>query len=101
MRATWYVLEDGTPADPNECAPNDAGQLVHKSGALVAMRGAIPSSTGVDVDEGGKLLFGGKGDHDGNGTPGGSAPAKTEDMKPEPKPAPAQQQGYKTRGKGR
>jgi hypothetical protein len=51
MRETWYVLEDGSVADPNECAPDEAGKLAHKSGAAVAMRGHVPSSRGVDADE--------------------------------------------------
>lgn len=49
MRETWYVLEDGSAVNPNEVAPNDNGRLVHASGALVAMRGDVPSSRGVDV----------------------------------------------------
>ena len=101
MRATWYVLEDGTAVDPIECAPDEGGVLTHSSGAKVKMRSFdCPMSTGVDIEDG-YVPFGGKGDHDGNGTTGGAARAKTEDMKPAPTPKPAQQQGYKTRGKGR
>lgn len=51
MRETWYVLEDGNVASPNECAPDAKGKLVHESGVPVAMRGEVPSSRGVDVDE--------------------------------------------------
>lgn len=52
MRQTWFLLEDGTAVDPNECAPDEAGALVHQSGAKVAMRSHdCPMSTGVDVDE--------------------------------------------------
>lgn len=51
MRATWYVLEDGTAADPNDCAPDDAGVMRHSSGMAVAMRGTALSSRGVDVEE--------------------------------------------------
>lgn len=99
-RATWYVLEDGTPVDPNECATNEKGRLAHKDG-LVALRedGETPRSRGVDVDAKGKPLFGGKGDHDGNEKAGGSKPKQTAEIKPEPKPAPAKKAGYKTRGK--
>lgn len=62
MRETWYVLEDGNVADPNECSSDDKGVLTHKSGAKVAMRGDVPSSRGVDLDEEGKALAeGGKG----------------------------------------
>lgn len=104
MRETWYVLEDGTAVPPSEVAPNDKGALAHKNG-LVAMRddGETPRSRGVDVDDGGKRPFGGKGDHDNNGSDGGAKksdepPAsKTEDMQPEPKPARVKRPGYKTR----
>ena len=34
---TWYVLETGAFADPNECAPDAAGVLRHVSGAAVAV----------------------------------------------------------------
>ncbi len=98
-RATWYVLEDGAIVSPQEVAPNAEGRLAHKSG-LVAMRddGETPLSRGIDLGDNGKPYFGGKGDHDGNGTVGGSKP-KTADMTPEETPAPAKRAGYKTRGK--
>lgn len=48
MRETWYVLEDGSVADPNECACDEAGVLRHQSGAAVAMNGHVPKSRGVD-----------------------------------------------------
>lgn len=51
MRETWFVLEDGTYADPNEVAPDKAGKLRHKSGVAVAMRGDVPSTRSVDPDE--------------------------------------------------
>ncbi len=48
---TWLVLEDGTAVDPNECASDESGALVHKSGARVAMRFAdCPMSRSVDPD---------------------------------------------------
>lgn len=112
MRATWYVTEDGNTVDPAECSRKN-GVLTHSSGAKIAMRRPdCPRSRGVDVDAKGNLPFGGKGDHDKNGTVGGVAspapapvppseptPVHTEDMKPEPKPARAKRPGYKTRGK--
>lgn len=52
MRETWYVLEDGNVADPNECTVNEKGYLVHESGIAVAMRGEVPSSRGVDIEDG-------------------------------------------------
>jgi len=51
MRETWYVLEDGTYADPNDVAPDDMSVLRHKSGVAVAMRGQVPSTRSVDPDE--------------------------------------------------
>lgn len=51
MRETWYVLEDGSFADPAECALDDAGVMRHKSGAAVATRGDVLSSRGMDPHE--------------------------------------------------
>lgn len=97
MRATWYLLEDGTPVDPSDCTADEKGNVItHKDGGVVAMRApGVPSSRGVDLDEDGKLLFGGKGDHDDNGSAGGS---KKADMTAEPKPKADAKPGYKTRG---
>ena len=50
MIETWYVLEDGAYADPNEVAPDAMNVLRHKSGVAVAMRGQVPSTRGVDAD---------------------------------------------------
>lgn len=50
-RETWYVLEDGTAADPREVAPDPAGVLRHSGGVAVQMRGDVPRSRGVDPDE--------------------------------------------------
>lgn len=51
MRETWYVLEDGTYADPAEVTPDKTGKLKNKAGVAVAMRGAVPSTRSVDPDE--------------------------------------------------
>jgi hypothetical protein len=51
MRATWYVLEDGSVVDPNYCAPDSKGVMRHASGVAVAMRGGAYSSRGVDPEE--------------------------------------------------
>jgi hypothetical protein len=48
MQETWYVLEDGTSADPNDVAPGDDGALRHTDGRAVAMRGNVPHTRGVD-----------------------------------------------------
>lgn len=73
MRETWYVLEDGSVADPAEVATDNGGVLRHASGVAVAMKGQVPSSRGVDPDE-------------------ERAKVKGRDMKPEPA-----KRGYKTR----
>lgn len=96
MRATWYILEDGSTVDPADCSPDDAGVLTHKDGVKVKMRSHdCPMSTGVEVDDSGKRPFAGKGDHDGNGKPGGAAAptVKPKEMQAE-KPRSG---GYKTR----
>lgn len=57
MRATWYVLEDGRPADPAECSMDDEGILRHTSGSAVAKRSADAyASRGVDLEDDGKLI---------------------------------------------
>jgi hypothetical protein len=38
VHATWYRLEDGTQADPDEVSPDEKGVLRHKSGVAVAKR---------------------------------------------------------------
>jgi hypothetical protein len=44
---TWYVLEDGSKADPNDVTPDDSGVLRNKGGVAVAMRGSVPHTSGV------------------------------------------------------
>lgn len=85
MRETWYVLEDGNVVDPNECTTDGAGKLLHKGGAAVAMRGDVPSTSGVDADKERAKNRPPKEDHP-------KPDPKSKDMKPEDdKP------GYKTR----
>jgi hypothetical protein len=50
MRDTWYVLETGEPVCPSEVTPK-GDRLVHKSGVLVAMKGAVPFTRNVDPAE--------------------------------------------------
>lgn len=47
----WYVLEDGTRADPTDVEPDDSGVLRHnKSGKAVAMRSpGVPMTSGADA----------------------------------------------------
>jgi hypothetical protein len=105
MRATWYVLEDGTAVDPSECTADEMGNvLTHKSGKVAMRAPGVPMSRGVDLEESGKLMFAGKGDHDGDGSVGGAAaktpprPASADtQMRPTPAPKRAARQGYKTR----
>lgn len=99
MRATWYILEDGSTVDPADCGPDDTGALAHKSGVKVQMRSHdCPMSTGVDVEDSGKPSFAGKGDHDGNGSDGGAkTPVAAPAAKPKDMRAQQPKQGYKTR----
>lgn len=52
MQEVWFDLEDGRVVDPNECAPDEAGVLMHSSGVAVKMRApGVPWSRGVsDAD---------------------------------------------------
>lgn len=51
MHTTWFVLENGQPANPDDCAPDASGRLVHKSGVAVAMRGDVPRSRGMSPED--------------------------------------------------
>jgi len=95
MAETHYVLEGGSTAHPLDVMRDAQGVLRHKDGRAVALRAnGTPRSRSVEVDERtGKPPFGGKGDHDGDGRTGGSAPR---DMKPE-EPHAAAPKRYKTR----
>lgn len=54
MRETWYVLVDGSSADPREVAPDHKGVLRNKKGVAVAVGDhGNPSTRGVDVSDGG------------------------------------------------
>ena len=48
---TWYVLEDGTYADPSDVVPGDDGVLRHKDGAAVAYGPHGPRSRGMSADD--------------------------------------------------
>lgn len=94
MRATWYILEDGSTVDPAECSPDKSGALAHKSGVKVKMRSHdCAMTTGVDVDEAAP-----KPAVASVKTPV-PAPAKTTtEMRPAPAPKQqAKKPGYKTR----
>lgn len=70
MRETWYVLEDDTVVHPGEV---DHTNMTHKNGK-VAMRGDVPSTRGVEVDENGQRIYEGPHDHlderwNGSGNP--------------------------------
>lgn len=83
MQDTWYILEDGTSADPNEVAPDENGILRHRDGLAVAIgTHGNYRSRGVDPEE--------------ERAKAKKAQSK-KDMKPEePKPD-DQKSGYKTR----
>lgn len=51
MRATWYVIEDGTAVDPCEVAPDEAGVLRHSGGQAVAIGPHGPRTRSVDLAE--------------------------------------------------
>ena len=52
MTETWYMLEGGEFADPNECALDKDGVLRHKDGGVVAVknRRGDYSTSSVDAD---------------------------------------------------
>lgn len=48
VHATWYRLEDGTQADPDDVSPDEKGVLRHKNGTAVAIRGnGAPLTSGA------------------------------------------------------
>ena len=50
MRETWYVLDDGSFADPAECAP-DADGVLSCGGVAVARRGGTYSSRSMSAED--------------------------------------------------
>lgn len=73
MKDTWYVMTDGSVGDPAEISPDKDGVLTHKDGRKVAYAPHGPRSRSVDTTSAPKRKpFGGKGDHDGDGRPGGA-----------------------------
>lgn len=51
MHETWYVLEDGSFADPKDVSRDQSGVLRDKSGVAVAMRDGVPHSRGMSPQE--------------------------------------------------
>lgn len=50
VHLTWYLLVDGTHADPNDVSPDKDGILRHKSGMAVALHDSgVPQTIGVDA----------------------------------------------------
>jgi hypothetical protein len=47
--ATWYVMEDGSVADPSSIAPDDKGVLRHVDGRAVAYAPHGPRTRSVEV----------------------------------------------------
>lgn len=88
MRETWYVLDDGTPVDPNECATGDDGVLRHASGSAVAMRGQVPRSRGMDSHE----IEAARTSQEPKPAPQDAPSGKGRELKPE-----EAKRGYKTR----
>lgn len=50
MRETWYILVDGKVVSPADVVTDAKGALFCK-GVAVAMRGDVPSTKGVDIDD--------------------------------------------------
>lgn len=88
---TWYVLEDGSAADPSEVTSDAKGVLRHKDGMAVQMRGDVPRSRGVDPEQERKAKSVTKPSY--KAKPAAAAEPQTKEMKAaEPK------FGYLTRG---
>lgn len=51
MIETWYVMEDGSVADPSQVKRDAVGVLRHSDGRAVAMRGDVPRTRSVDLDQ--------------------------------------------------
>lgn len=61
MRETWYVLEDGSSADPRKVAPDDKGVMRHENGMAVAIGShGNPRSRGVELDGDGREMTAGE-----------------------------------------
>lgn len=50
MRETWYVLEDGSPGDPDMIGIGADGRYVHRDGRRVAYGPHGPMSRSVDAE---------------------------------------------------
>lgn len=48
---TWFVMEDGSVADPRDVAPGKDGRLRHKDGRAVAYAPHGPRSRSVDPEK--------------------------------------------------
>lgn len=51
LTETWYVMEDGSVADPREVAPDKSGRLRHEDGRAVAYAPHGPRSRSIDPDK--------------------------------------------------
>lgn len=47
---TWYIMTDGSVADPREVRPDKSGALRHKDGRAVAYAAHGPRSRSVDPE---------------------------------------------------
>jgi len=47
----WYVMEDGSCGDPQECSPDADGVLRHKDGRAVAYRPTGPVARAVNPED--------------------------------------------------
>ncbi len=95
VHLTWYILADGTQADPNDCSPDKDGVLRHKNGVAVAL-----GDNGVPLSIGRAAVIGGNVAAAAGVTDPAAITAITESTESKPakdiKPATAKR-GYKTR----
>lgn len=97
VHLTWYLLVDGTHADPNDVAPDKDGVLRHKSGLALALHeDGTPQSIGKGAVENKNVAAAAAAEEP---APEPSVEV-TREMVAEPAPTPAPKATYKTRGKG-
>ena len=81
VHLTWYLLVDGTHADPNDVAPDKDGVLRHKNGLAVALHAdATPQSVGRGAIENKNVLAAevGEGDDGQRSTAEAARPASAD-----------------------
>jgi len=96
VHLTWYLLVDGTHADPNDVAPDKDGVLRHTNGLAVALHdNGVPQTIGRGAVENKHVEAAKVAQDVAAASP--AAPEAPREMEPEPKPAAPKKPGYKTR----